>query len=81
MAEWRRTADVCNKEDCDRTPKVANGFKLARRFVTAPPMHQERTFEILAPQGYATRARFAGPITSVPTSQKTRAKPAARALT
>lgn len=23
---------------------------LARRFVTAPPMHQERTFEILAPQ-------------------------------
>jgi len=43
----------------------------ARRLVTAPPTHRERTFEILAPQATPLAHDLLGPPTRVPTSQKT----------
>ena len=42
----------------------------ARRLVTAPPTHQERTFEILAPQATPLAHDLLGPPMSIPTSQK-----------
>jgi MFS family permease len=43
---------------------------VARRLVTTPPTHQERTFEILAPQATPLAHDLLGPPMRVPTSQK-----------
>jgi MFS family permease len=43
---------------------------LARRLVTAPPPHQERTFEILAPQATPLAHDLLGSPTHIPASQK-----------
>jgi MFS family permease len=42
---------------------------LARRLVSAPPAHQERTFEILAPQATPLAHDLLGPATSLPASE------------
>jgi MFS family permease len=41
---------------------------VARRLVTAPPAHQERTFDILAPQATPLAHDLLGPPMPVPTS-------------
>jgi len=47
---------------------------VARRLVTASPTHQERTFEILAPQATPLAHDLLGPPMPVPASQKTEQK-------
>ena len=42
----------------------------ARRLLAAPPRHQERTFEILAPQATPFAHDLVGPPGRVPTSQE-----------